>query len=30
MAVQGNAADEMGLGSIYAIPKLMMNAGLRI
>lgn len=30
MAVQGNAPDEMGLGSIYAIPKLLMNTGLRI
>lgn len=30
MAVAGNAPEEMGLGPIYAIPKLLKNAGLRI
>ena len=30
MVVEGNAPDEMSLGSIYAIPKQLMNAGLRI
>ncbi|SHK38991.1 MULTISPECIES: acetyl-CoA C-acyltransferase [Rhodobacterales] len=30
MAVAGNAPEEMGVGPIYAIPKLIKNAGLRI
>ncbi len=30
MAVAGNAPEEMGVGPIYAIPKLLKNAGLRI
>ena len=30
MAVAGNAPEEMGVGPIYAIPKLLNNAGLRI
>lgn len=30
MAVAGNAPEEMGVGPIFAIPKLLKNAGLRI
>lgn len=30
MAVAGNAPEEMGVGPIYAIPKLLKNAGLTI
>ena len=30
MAVAGNASEEMGIGPIYAIPKLLKNAGLNI
>ena len=30
MAVAGNAPEEMGLGPIYAIPKLLKNHGLKI
>ena len=30
MAVAGNAPEEMGVGPIYAIPKLLKTAGLRI
>ncbi len=30
MAVAGNAPEEMGIGPIYAIPKLLKNAGLKI
>ncbi len=30
MAVAGNAPEEMGIGPIYAIPKLLKNAGLNI
>ena len=30
MAVAGNAPEEMGVGPIYAIPKLLKNAGLRM
>ena len=30
MAVAGNAPEEMGVGPIYAVPKLLKNAGLRI
>ena len=30
MAVAGNAPEEMGVGPIYAIPKLLKNAGLRV
>jgi len=30
MAVAGNAPEEMGIGPIYAIPKLLKNAGLQI
>ncbi|WP_271952640.1 acetyl-CoA C-acyltransferase [Ruegeria faecimaris] len=30
MAVAGNEPEEMGVGPIYAIPKLLKNAGLRI
>ncbi len=30
MAVAGNAPEEMGIGPIYAIPKLLKNAGLSI
>ena len=30
MAVAGNAPEEMGIGPIYAIPKLLKNAGLTI
>jgi len=30
MAVAGNAPQEMGIGPIYAIPKLLKNAGLNI
>ena len=30
MAVAGNATEEMGVGPIFAIPKLLKNAGLRI
>ena len=30
MAVAGNSPEEMGVGPIYAIPKLLNNAGLRI
>lgn len=30
MAVAGNAPDEMGVGPIYAIPKLLKTAGLRM
>lgn len=30
MTVAGNAPEEMGVGPIYAIPKLLKNAGLRI
>jgi len=30
MAVAGNAPEEMGVGPIYAIPKLLKNAGLNI
>ncbi|KIC23932.1 MULTISPECIES: acetyl-CoA C-acyltransferase [unclassified Leisingera] len=30
MAVAGNAPEEMGIGPIYAIPKLLKNAGLGI
>ena len=30
MAVAGNAPEEMGVGPIFAIPKLLNNAGLRI
>ncbi|WP_317057556.1 acetyl-CoA C-acyltransferase [Roseovarius rhodophyticola] len=30
MAVSGNAPEEMGVGPIFAIPKLLKNAGLRI
>ena len=30
MAVAGNAPEEMGIGPIYAIPKLLQNAGLKI
>ncbi len=30
MAVAGSAPEEMGVGPIYAIPKLLKNAGLRI
>ena len=30
MAVAGNAPEEMGFGPIFAIPKLLKNAGLRI
>jgi acetyl-CoA C-acetyltransferase/acetyl-CoA acyltransferase len=29
MAVAGNAPEEMGVGPVYAIPKLLKNAGLR-
>ncbi len=29
MAVAGNAPEEMGVGPIYAVPKLLKNAGLR-
>jgi len=30
MAVAGNAPEEMGIGPIYAIPKLLKNAGLKL
>ena len=30
MAVAGNAPEEMGIGPIYAIPKLLKNAGLKV
>jgi len=30
MAVAGNAPEEMGIGPIYAIPKLLKNSGLKI
>ncbi|MFK7855465.1 MAG: acetyl-CoA C-acyltransferase [Granulosicoccus sp.] len=30
IAVAGNAPEEMGIGPIYAIPKLLKNAGLKI
>ncbi len=30
MAVAGNAPEEMGIGPIYAIPKLLKTAGLRV
>jgi len=30
MAVVGNAPEEMGIGPIYAIPKLLKNAGLKV
>ncbi|MBX2838401.1 MAG: acetyl-CoA C-acyltransferase [Gammaproteobacteria bacterium] len=30
MAVAGNAPEEMGIGPVYAIPKLLKNAGLSI